>query len=110
MTEKKLHEKTIGEMLLSVEKGYEPGEYTQFIPFKGRKDGTIRVGDLKWSNEKFPDIVISYEDLRQWAVAIVKELNKKIKEPKTTEESYWYRICVRNFLIDRFELKEEDLE
>lgn len=47
-------------------------------------------------------------DLKAWAIAVVKEL-KKI-DNSDVEEDFIMKGSVANFLIDRFELTEEDLE
>ena len=54
-------------------------------------------GDTEW---------ISLEDLKQWAIAIVKTCH----DCKTEYVDKWDRCPLCLFLIDRFELTEEDLK
>jgi len=51
-------------------------------------------------------------DLKQWAIAIVKEYDKQSEEcdPKTQRDEFTSLRVIIEFLIDKFELTKDDLK
>lgn len=110
---KMLHEKTINELEMVI---------TGFTTYKKL--------DLKKSIEAEPDIAIPLPQLKEWAIAIVKELmkcdkgiaykkNKKCNvilfgdQLLCERHGYQGHPCdgrLVNFLIEKFELSEDDLK
>lgn len=104
---KQLHEKKVSEL-----DGWTVG-----------RNGYEKIDNLG-SDERVSGGCIMFYDLKQWAIAVVKEINKEIKEcvdadikllyedgKKHVDNLFKYKKLdgIRNFLIDRFEIIEEDL-
>lgn len=68
---------------------------------------------------------ISYKDLREWAIAVINEIinvkpfteesEKIVDRSKAGKKLYWHDEteglpAIANFLIDRFEIKPEELK